>query len=1392
MKIKIVGKKSVVIWIVLLLLFAFNITTIVSSTYIYDTDDGVFFDDFEGYSSLDDAVNQGNLTDYYGCVLSGGVVKLEKGSHAYNYDFADDKGHEAWDVKLSSIFSGDYDLIRMRNLLGQSSVDTEGLKYLDDGKNLSTESMSFGLLNFTFSPVHHFRFKIGKFGQHIDHFEFSWWYGNYSSNANIDSVQLYAWNYSALFGLGMWENLGEVSYDTGIGTNVNGDINAVSSYGGYVSKDGYLDFLIVALPYEHGKPSILNTDYVNVGFTTAYCYARDGYIVSTNISPPSLGRWESLIWSGSPSSDISSLKIRVLNSDGTLIDDYYLPENSDGFTISPVDLSTLPTNIVTIKLNASFQSNDLSVTPWLKSWGVTWQTEDGKFHDGFDTNLRIDKAFGVTIAGNKINMSTDYSDWPIYGKNPENTRSYEGYGPSNASSYRYTGGAAVGGGLRSPILSDGVIYVASSADKKIHAFDADSLTSPVQSDELPHVVDASVAVADNLVIVATSEMNTSNKIYALNKSNLNEVWNYSYPDGEICFSSAPTISGEKVFVTSWNGMGWDMPLLSILYELQLLEGNNKIIALDLNDGTEIWNASLPAGSFSTPAVADGMVFVGCDNLMGSSLFAFDEETGAKVWDASIGLIGRGSPVIYDDKVFVVVKDQSLISLTGDVKVIAVDEYNGTVLWNTTIATNIPAFESLPKALQLYNIMATSTPAIYETTLFVTSPDGNLSALKTTDGEKLWSVDLPSGLFGLLPLYPCTSPVATANRVYVASADGVVHAFSMSGEKLWDFRCVTNESFLDMSYILAAPIVADGVLYVSVTEELADLSGRIFSIGNATTQQRGKVISNPIHVPKVKWWDKFEAVKTGTGNITFSILDEHYSVLLDNVKHGDVISDSSIINTNVIRLCAKFSKDGSEDPLLDSWSIIWKANAPPVLDDKSFTPNKDGWINTNTPVCSINVYDAMPGLNVDSARYRITYISDENKAVTSDWISANCSGTYGTKENQMIVADISDLNFSEDIAKLKNITISIQDLAAYESTIGVSFKIDMIKPTSNIQNITSFQKIYNESVTIKANASDDKSGVKTVALCYRYSSDNDDWGDWKTFPDIKTQKPYEWLFNGEDNESGYYELRTIATDIANNKEDFPTSSSDNRTVSFLYDATPPFISTNLAKGYKFNKLPEFKITFEDDFKLDKVEYRLNFHGINNWTLIKNNIDSKSYTGEWTIAENDWKNMIEKEEYHIYFKLTDFCGNQNITNGSKAPKIIKDLTLSRSYLDLSDFQDLHLDNKFTIATNLHGETNITKIALYYRYSSDKEEWSEWKLYGEDQKSPFEWKFTADEGSGYYEFYTEAWDSSDMVGESDPESINVALFPTTAVIVMIFLVIILTLISAFILAKMKKKKV
>lgn len=640
-------KSSVIILIVLLLISSLNFLTTVSASTYQDNNDGVWFDDFNDIGGIDTSKSSNyNFSD--------GLITLKSGINIHYYDY-NDINQEAWESNLTFI-SGEKMLIRLRNPPLEASFSNDAIKKKKDEKVTETEA---GFINknifditYTFSPVHHFRFKIGQNKNNINDFKFSWWYGGKISDANVDYIQLYVWNY-LYKSLGVWTLDGDaVSYDD-INTSANGDIYFTSNNTKYyVSDDGYIDFLVVAIPKENGKSCILATDYVNLTVITKQGYFDQGQVVSNEIKPVgNLSGWESIVWRGSRVNNKASIKIQVLKANGSIVADGDLPGNSKGFTTSPIDISPLPISINKIRLKASFNSSDLSVTPWLHGWSVTWQTRSKQFMDNFSftTDPRIDKNVGVDISGGEIKISDFYSDWAIFGKNPANIRSYEGYGPQKSELYWSTNKeTVVGGGFRSPVMSRGIIYIPSSVDNRIYAFNATVPSSKKGNELLPlyrsnssYIVDSSVAVADNFVIVATSETNASNKIYALDKSNLiDEKWSYSYP-GDICFSSAPTVADGKIFITSWSGKYWDTPLLSFLKKL--IGGNNKIIALRIDNGNKIWINDLPAGSFSTPAVADGKVFVGCDNMYGSNLFAYDEETGKEIWNKKIGLIGGGLP-----------------------------------------------------------------------------------------------------------------------------------------------------------------------------------------------------------------------------------------------------------------------------------------------------------------------------------------------------------------------------------------------------------------------------------------------------------------------------------------------------------------------------------------------------------------------------------------------------------------------------------------------------------------------------------------------------------------------------------------------------------------------------
>jgi subtilase family serine protease len=96
------------------------------------------------------------------------------------------------------------------------------------------------------------------------------------------------------------------------------------------------------------------------------------------------------------------------------------------------------------------------------------------------------------------------------------------------------------------------------------------------------------------------------------------------------------------------------------------------------------------------------------------------------------------------------------------------------------------------------------------------------------------------------------------------------------------------------------------------------------------------------------------------------------------------------------------------------------------------------------------------------------------------------------------------------------------------------------------------------------------------------------------------------------------------------------------------------------------------------------------------------------------------------------------------------------------------------------------------LYYRFSEDKSNWSNWTVYGDTLESPpFEWEYTAIKGDGYYEFKINVTDIAGNQVESKVFPVVITSFPTTLTLVMISLVIILSLISVAIFIKWRKQK-
>ena len=78
-------------------------------------------------------------------------------------------------------------------------------------------------------------------------------------------------------------------------------------------------------------------------------------------------------------------------------------------------------------------------------------------------------------------------------------------------------------------------------------------------------------------------------------------------------------------------------------------GDNKVYALDASNGKFLWSYTTGGEVASSPAVADGVVYVGSYD---GNVYALDAVTGACIWSYATGGMVVSSPAIANSIVYV--------------------------------------------------------------------------------------------------------------------------------------------------------------------------------------------------------------------------------------------------------------------------------------------------------------------------------------------------------------------------------------------------------------------------------------------------------------------------------------------------------------------------------------------------------------------------------------------------------------------------------------------------------------------------------------------------------------------------------------------------------------------
>ena len=324
-----------------------------------------------------------------------------------------------------------------------------------------------------------------------------------------------------------------------------------------------------------------------------------------------------------------------------------------------------------------------------------------------------------------------------------------------------------GGGMSSPVVAGGVVYVGSN-DRNIYALDT-STGDPLWQYTTGGLVYSSPAVAYGVVYAGSWDQN----FYALDANTGALLWNYT-TGGEV--RSSPAVVDGTVYFGSrdhrlyaldahtgallWNyTTGGEMLASSpaVAGGIVYIQSAGTLHALDALEGTLLWSHPVPGSGDSSPAVVNGVVYIGTYD---GNLYALDAVSGDLLWEYATGSAVRSSPSVANGVVYFGNNAGTITSL---------DAGTGDLIWD--YATDETAF---------------SSPAIANGVVYAQGYNGYLYALATLPDDPPGSVtDLHvTTINGAEIAWAWTDPATLGFSHVMVSLDGAFQENMSAGRETW--------------------------------------------------------------------------------------------------------------------------------------------------------------------------------------------------------------------------------------------------------------------------------------------------------------------------------------------------------------------------------------------------------------------------------------------------------------------------------------------------------------------------------------------------------------------------------------------------------------------------------
>jgi outer membrane protein assembly factor BamB len=231
-------------------------------------------------------------------------------------------------------------------------------------------------------------------------------------------------------------------------------------------------------------------------------------------------------------------------------------------------------------------------------------------------------------------------------------------------------------------------------------------------------------------------------------------------------------------------------------------GAESLFALDAMSGQQIWRNDRSLSSYSAAAIDGDLVLV--NDVGPDAIVALDARTGAERWSHGFNWFISGVPIVADEVVYAGSGKSSnsvCIGICGSPSFEAISATNGVAEWTVEGS-------------------ACAAPAVAGRTLWHVYSSGRLIARDTAAGAEQWSFALQD---------PCgASPAFAEGVIFIADSVNVHAVDAETGSERWRFVADAR--------ILSSPAVANGLVFFGTDGK------NVHAVDAVTGQERWRFIA----------------------------------------------------------------------------------------------------------------------------------------------------------------------------------------------------------------------------------------------------------------------------------------------------------------------------------------------------------------------------------------------------------------------------------------------------------------------------------------------------------------------------------------------------------------------